>query len=368
MNYPFNQNNDLADSVRLGKVITHCAHCGEIVSSLNYMSYGDEAWSGYADSGLECCYCPNCDLFWEGWFRSNEGSAPELCAIGWKKSAESGRWETDDTIFGSPVNPSRGEFVERCFSDDDMCCVHLIIIARHYRALSGPRFVEDDDKCTVGIPIGTRSADEAQALLSGITRILKKKRIECTVATEIAEQTFWIHLADANALYHVTGMWEVGDLPEDVTFWCYNVGRPYRHIPWDYSNRCPSVHPSHGGQVISHEREPKVPKLARDATLVEAVAWLDARLGEIDEQQPELDDTRNRDELFTFVENFLHGNTEEDGYSFWLDDKNAQRRLMAVLKTFSKHALPLAASEPLDAEQRKQLILDVDGYLVDFVE
>lgn len=368
MKYAFNHNNDLADSVRVGTVITHCTHCGELVTSLTYTSYGDDAWPGYTDSGLEFCYCPNCDVFLEGWFRSKEGSIPELCAIAWKKSAQTGRWETHDTVFDSPVRASRGEFVERCFNDDDMLCAHLIIIARHDRALSGPRFVPDDDKCTVGISIGPHGAAEAEKLVSDITQRLKNKRTECAVETEISDQTFWIHLANSRALYHVTEMWVKGELPQDTTFWCYNAGRPYQHVAWDSSNRAPATHPSPSGQVIAQEAKPKLPKLARDATVAEAVAWLDARLGEIDDEQPELADTRNRDELFVLVENFLHGNSDEESYSFWLDDKNAQRRLMAVLKVFNAHALPLAAQEQLDSEQRKQLILDVDGYLADFVE
>lgn len=371
MNYPFNHNDDLAMSVQLGSIITHCAHCGEIVAELRYSNCarGNDAWPGFTNGGMHLCYCPNCDVFWEGWFRSKEGIVPELSAIGWKKSGESGRWETNDTIFGEPVDESRGEFVDRCYNDDDfMSCAHLIIRARHDRAISGPRFVPDDDKCTLGIPIGDRSIEEAEKLLLEITRKLKAKRQKCASTTEVADQTFWVHLATARALDYVSQMWKEGEVPADVTLWRHNDGRPYQNIVWDYQTRAPAVHPSSTGKVIAQEVKKRTPNLPKDATLAEAVAWLDTRLGKIADEQPEVSDTRNRDELFVFVEKFISGDADDESYSFCLDDVNAQRRLMGVLKVFSNHAFPLAAQEQLDSDQRKQLFLDVDGFLADFVE
>jgi len=121
MNYSFNQNADLSDSVRIGKVITHCPSCGQIVSNLSYSSFGSETWPDHSDAGLQHCYCPTCHLVLEGWFRMKLNQPPELSAIRWEHSQVSGPWETTDRLFGEPMDPSRGQLVANWRSFKHFC-------------------------------------------------------------------------------------------------------------------------------------------------------------------------------------------------------------------------------------------------------
>ena len=363
----FNHQKDLRASVRSGVIVTHCLKCSEVVSYLSYSNLRSKL-EGYDECGIQHAYCPNCDLFWEGWFRSQGDAEPELTALAWKKSPTTGRWETQDKFFGTAMDATSGERVEQWVNGDFMSHSGLIKLAQFYRQCSGPRYVKDDDRCSVGIPLTGRTEEEARALVALIVKVVKNKKSGELTGIECRDGIVWGHFNEANALYHTSEMWKRGELPSDASFWCYNEGRPYHHPVWDHSTRAPAVHPSLSGSPAAPEASWKaVVPLPKNASLAEATAWLDALLVEIDDRQPEINDTLNRDELFDVLENFIHGHEPDEEWNFCLDDEEAERRLLRALKVFLKRAGLTAKEQQLTPEQKKQALIENSRHIADLL-
>ena len=363
MNYSFNQNADLSDSVRIGAVITHCPSCGQIVSNLSYSNFRGETWTDYSNAGLQHCYCPTCHLMLEGWFRMKLNLPPELCAVRWVHSQVSGLWETTDQLFGEPIDPSRGQLVANWIHGNSGSYAYMMKRARYYRKLSGPQFVKDEDRFTVGIPAHWRSENEARLLLDSVKKMLKNKKCSKLTSEEIKDDVLWADFRDTTGLYHVSTMWQKAELPADVTFWRYNDGRPYQDLLWDPKTDAPAVHASVSGQEVPREECKRAPSLSDGASVTAAATWLDARLSELADEQPELSDTRNRDELSAFLDHFISGAMNDNDWIFSLDDANAEKRLSRFLKTFWKVASPLAEQQRLSPEQRAQILRNGGTFL-----
>ncbi|MCX6857319.1 MAG: DUF3592 domain-containing protein [Verrucomicrobia bacterium] len=364
----FNHQKDLRASVRGAVIMTHCMKCSEVVSNLSYSNLRSNM-EGYDDCGIQHAYCPNCDLFLEGWFRSKGDAEPELTALAWKKSPTTGKWETQDKFFGATMDATSGERVEQWVNGDFMSHAGLIKVAQFYRQYSGPRYVRDEDRCSVGIPLTGRTEEQARALVSLIEKVVKNKKRGELTGIECRDGIVWGHFNDANALYHTSEMWRRSELPSDASFWCYNEGRPYHHPVWDHGTQAPAVHASVSGVPAAPETPwQAVVPLQKNASLAEAAAWLDARLVEIDDRQPEMDDTLNREELFVVLGNFIHGQEPDEEWNFCLDDEEAERRLQRALKVFLKRAGVAAKEQQLTPEQRKQALIENSRYIADLLD
>lgn len=370
MNYCFNHNSDLRQSVRRAEVVTHCPHCQELVINLSFTSYDPASinrWLDYSSAGVEHCYCANCHLFLEGWYRQKNDDEPELSLVCWKQNGGTGRWQTQDLLFGDPLSQAAEDGRNEVINDESMCYPHRMKWARHDRQLSGPRHVRDDDKFTIGFPLAGRTEDEVAALLASVEKKLKNGRAGKLTGSEIAEGTLWGHFDQSHGIDLAAGMWTNGLLPADVTFWSYNCDRPYQTVLWDDSTGAPAVHPSISGLLVPVETRKRRPFLGSGASIAEAAAWLDARLNELQDEQPELDDTLNREELFAYLDSFVRNQSASECH-FSLDDANAERRLLRVLKTFSTVACPIAERQGLTSEQRRQLLGDGREFLADLMD
>jgi len=370
MKYPFNHSEDLRQSVRHARVVTHCPRCQEMVGSMGFTTLAPtdmNCWLDYSNAGVNHCYCPSCNLFLEGWYRQKNEDEPELSLVCWQQDPVGGRWETQDLLFGEALAETTADKRNELINDDFRSYGKLMKWARHDRELSGPRFVEDDDKCTIGIPLAERTEDEAATLLAAVQMKLKNGRAGKLTGSEISEGVLWGHFDQSHGIDLAAVMWRNGLLPSDVTFWRFNCGRSYQTVLWDFSASAPLVHSSVSGMPMPVETRKRTPFLGSTASLTEAASWLNSRLCELQDEQPELDDTLNREELFSYLKSFV-SNEPEPECGFSLDDANAERRLLRVLKTFSRVACPLAERQGLTSGQRMQLLSDGGDFLADLMD
>ena len=91
------------------------------------------------------------------------------------------------------------------------------------------------------------------------------------------------------------------------------------------------------------------------------------RTVEIDDRQPEINDTLNRDELFDVLENFIQGHEPDEEWNFCLDDEEAERRLLRALKVFLKRAGLAAKEQQLTPEQKKQALIENSRHIADLL-
>jgi hypothetical protein len=241
-------NEALAQAIRRGNFLTHCPTCREIVASVGFSNcrgfFENDPWAGYKEYGCQRCYCPNCDHFLDGWFRSKlpDYSDAEVDITVWTENKATGRWEPMGPLFGNIRSKNAENGVNEVANEHRW----LFKEARFWRSLSGPRFVKDEKRFSVSIPLAQRTRETAEKLISKIETKLRVKRAGELNRVEVIDDTLWGHFDDKMiGTSYVLAMWKVGQLPAEVTVWSYNEGRRYQNKAWDSKTEAAAVHPSH---------------------------------------------------------------------------------------------------------------------------
>jgi hypothetical protein len=247
MNIQFENKDAMARAIGQIDFLTHCPKCREIVNrikSVNCTALADEPfWPGYAEFGYQLCYCPNCRLLLECWFRrrDNDSTEAELDLTLWSQNERNGRWESNDKIFGGQRNVESIEKVNKLAKENGS----FFRMLEFFRSLSGPRYARDEERFSVAIPLACRNREEADRFVLEIKNRLQKRRSGTLEKVEVCEGVLWAHFWEKfGGSYWVHEMWSRGVLPVDLTLWKYNQGRHYQSKAWDHSTSAPATYPS----------------------------------------------------------------------------------------------------------------------------
>ena len=349
----------------------NCPICDELTSSLGYGGVwipSQCGWDDYAAAQQEFRYCPNCNAILEIWRREKEGGPLEESVITWLPTEDPKRWATQDLLFSKTVDPALGETIaewteypKREVWNPDFS--YLMKLSQFRRQQAGPRFVEDDDDFAVCIPMEGRTKEEAQVIIDLVRDTLRRKKSGGLLAKRFDESKAWARFREQNGFYFTTEMWLQGVLPKDIIFWFHNQGKAYQAIPWDWRTREAGIHDS----VPPEKPQVRVFPLKQDATLYEAVKWLDDRLSDFEDDNPEMRDTLNRDELLVFLEAFIEGDPFNDYDSFSLDDEDAEQLLTKILKRFVKVTKGFVKDLTLTPKDR-ETALQSGPFLAEFLD
>lgn len=357
---PNTDTTSLAQSIRMGHIVTHCPTCKELVTSIMFagrLPRSMSAWPEFSEYGTQRCYCPNCHLFLDAWYRCNnfDYSDVEIDVTPWKQNEKTGRWETRQLLFGRPRSHSATDNINESAQEHEW----LIREARFFRKICGPRFAQDEKRFSVSIPLTGRTRADTDKLLQKIKTKLRSKRAGSLRRVEVLDGTVWAHFGDKmQGSSQVWSLWQNGQLPADVCVWCYNNGRRYQDQLYDPKTGAAAVHPSLAAAKPRLSTAKKSSRLVKNATLEQAAAWLSSRLSAIEETNEEICDTLIRDNLIGVLQEYFikGGRAPKFKMRFGLDDLNAEARLQRALKTFFTVARPLASRRKLTPAQREDLL------------
>lgn len=238
---------NLAKAIKAGRVLAHCPTCSELVNSMTFITFSDltepSPWPGYSYFGRHQCYCPHCDQFLDAWYRchDNDYRDAELDVTPWSRNQESGRWEAKGRLFGRERSRLSEDQINETIEEHKW----LICGARFHRKLSGPRYIKDERRFSVSIPLPGRSAVDGKMLLGKISAKLRAWRDGSLERSEEIDSVLWGHFQETlRGADYTMKLWKDGHLPVDLCVWCYNDGHRYQYQLYDHDTGGAFVHPS----------------------------------------------------------------------------------------------------------------------------